>query len=342
MMFVGGPIFGKLFDNYGPRYLLLAGTFFHVFGLMMTSLSKTYYQFILSQGICSPLGASMIFYPSMSCVSTWFFKRRGLAMGITASGSSLGGVIFPIVVQRLIPQVGFGWAMRVAAFIILALLVVSNLTIRSRVAPTPRPFVLKQFVEPLTEMPFFLTALANFFFFFGMFLPFTFIILQAVSDGMSQNLSEYLVPILNAASIFGRTLPGYAADRVGRYNTIIVMSYFSAIMVFALWLPSRGNVPIIIFSVLYGFGSGAFIGLGPALIAQISDVRQIGIRMGTLFAIVSIAALFGNPIGGALNTADNGGFKTLQIFSGCMLMGGSFVFVLARIRLVGFKFKVKV
>lgn len=39
MMFLGGPIFGKVFDNYGPRYLLLAGTFFHVFGLMTTSLS---------------------------------------------------------------------------------------------------------------------------------------------------------------------------------------------------------------------------------------------------------------------------------------------------------------
>ena len=38
MMFAGGPFFGKIYDNYGPRYLLLAGTFFNVFGLMMTSL----------------------------------------------------------------------------------------------------------------------------------------------------------------------------------------------------------------------------------------------------------------------------------------------------------------
>src|SRR4051812_19499111 len=57
MMFLGGPIFGKVFDNYGPRYLLLFGTFFHVFGLMMTSLSTEYYQILLSQGVCSALGA---------------------------------------------------------------------------------------------------------------------------------------------------------------------------------------------------------------------------------------------------------------------------------------------
>ena len=38
MMFSGGPIWGKVYDNYGPRYLLLAGTFFNVFGLMMVSI----------------------------------------------------------------------------------------------------------------------------------------------------------------------------------------------------------------------------------------------------------------------------------------------------------------
>ena len=34
-MFFGGPIIGKLYDNYGPRYILLAGSFLHVFGLMV-------------------------------------------------------------------------------------------------------------------------------------------------------------------------------------------------------------------------------------------------------------------------------------------------------------------
>lgn len=39
-----------MYDNYGPRYLVLVGSFLHVFGLMMASLSTKYYQFLLSQG----------------------------------------------------------------------------------------------------------------------------------------------------------------------------------------------------------------------------------------------------------------------------------------------------
>ncbi|KAJ5730360.1 uncharacterized protein N7483_004868 [Penicillium malachiteum] len=79
--------------------LLLVGTFVHVFGLVMASMATKYYQFLLSQAICSPLGAGMILYPSFSWVATWFQERRALAMGITASGSSLGGVILPILIN---------------------------------------------------------------------------------------------------------------------------------------------------------------------------------------------------------------------------------------------------
>ena len=54
-MFLGGPIAGKLYDNYGPRWLLLVGSFLHVFGLMMASISSKYYQFLLSQGMPTPV-----------------------------------------------------------------------------------------------------------------------------------------------------------------------------------------------------------------------------------------------------------------------------------------------
>lgn len=65
LMFFLGPFIGYFFDSYGPRYILLTGTCFHVFGLMMASLATDYYQIMLSQGICSAAGASMCFYPGM-------------------------------------------------------------------------------------------------------------------------------------------------------------------------------------------------------------------------------------------------------------------------------------
>ena len=134
----------------------------------------------------------------MSSTGTWFFKRRALAFGIMAAGSSLGGVILPIMVDHVIDQAGFPWAMRSAAFLLLALLIYANLTVRSRLPPSPKPWSLMEFILPFQELPFLLVVSTSFLFFFGMFLPFNYIILSAEYHGMSQRLAAYLVPILNA------------------------------------------------------------------------------------------------------------------------------------------------
>lgn len=68
MLFMS-PLSGWLFDSYGPRLPVFFGTILHVFGLMMASLSKKYYQFALSQSVCSGIGASLIFTPCMTAVS---------------------------------------------------------------------------------------------------------------------------------------------------------------------------------------------------------------------------------------------------------------------------------
>ncbi|KAJ5105041.1 MFS transporter asaE [Penicillium alfredii] len=343
VMFFAGPVFGVLFDSFGPRWILLGGTLMHVFGLMMASLSTEYYQFILSQGICSPIGASAVFNASINSVSTWFAKRRAMALGVTVSGSSLGGVIFPIMVSHLIPLVGFSWAMRICAFLILFLLCIANLTLRSRLSHRKKSVSIMSFLEPLKEIKFVITVAACFCFCWGMFLPYTFIITQAERYGMSSQISQYLIPIMNAASIFGRTLPGVLADRIGRYNVMVIFGYFASILVLALWLPSRSNAPAIVFSALYGFGSGAFVSLSPALIAQISDLREVGARNGTCFSIMSLAALTGTPIGGALvSDVMHGSYTKLQVFCGVVMVAGASLFVLARVVVGGGKLATKV
>ncbi|EAW15608.1 uncharacterized protein NFIA_049480 [Aspergillus fischeri NRRL 181] len=60
-MFSMGPIVGKLYDIFGPRYIILIGSFPHVFGLMMASLATEYYQLLLSQGVCSAIGVAASF-----------------------------------------------------------------------------------------------------------------------------------------------------------------------------------------------------------------------------------------------------------------------------------------
>jgi len=75
--------------------------------------------------------------PAIAAVGTWFKKHRALAFGIMVAGSSVGGVILPIMVQHLIVSIGFGWAMRSTAFLLLGLLVFGNIAVKSRLPPNP-------------------------------------------------------------------------------------------------------------------------------------------------------------------------------------------------------------
>ena len=76
----------------------------------------------------------------------WFRRKRALAIGITTGGSALGGVLLPIIIGRLIPELGFGWAVRIMAFVLMCCLIVACLTIRTRL-PLTRDISLRTAVD---------------------------------------------------------------------------------------------------------------------------------------------------------------------------------------------------
>ena len=135
-------------------------------------------------------------------------------------------------------------------------------------------------------------------------------------------------------SIFGRILPAWAGDRLGRFNMQILLMAVTGAVLFAAWIPARNNASAMVFSALYGFASGTFVSLLPALIAQISDITQIGVRVGVTYSVVSFAGLTGNPIGGALLARDDS-FLALQAFCGAAVIVATVLLVVARVRIGG-------
>ncbi|KAN0102037.1 monocarboxylate permease-like protein [Hyaloscypha variabilis] len=341
MLFVS-PLSGRLFDQYGPRLPIAIGSFMHVFGIMMTSLSTKYYQFVLNQSICSGIGASLIFTPVIAAPMTYFRKRRAIAGGLAVAGSSLGGVIFPLMVVHLLPKVGFPWTMRICAFLILGLLIVTNLTISSYLQHKPRPFKLSQYIGPLRELNFLLMCICSFFLYWGMFVPLNYIVTSAIHDGMSITMAFNLIPILNGASFIGRTLPNVLADKYGRFNVMTLMILFSTIIVLGLWLPGHSHAAIIVFAALFGIGSGACIGLGPVLIMNISPMQEAGYRMGTVMAIAGLGTLTSPPIGGAIVARHGGSYVFACVFSGVSYLVSLLGILVLRGRVAEWKVAVKV
>lgn len=74
--------------------------------------SDRYWQLFLAQGVCTGIGNGLLFCPCLAVLSTYFSKKRSLAIGIAASGTATGGLIYPAIVQQLLHKVGFPWTVR--------------------------------------------------------------------------------------------------------------------------------------------------------------------------------------------------------------------------------------
>lgn len=344
-MFFGGFLSGTLFDALGPRLLLIIGSTLEIWGLFMISIAKNYWELLLSNGVLVGLGGSICFYMALNSVSTWFLRKRGVALAITVSGSSLGGTLLPIMFYNLLEEHGFGQAVRALAYLLLGCLFIGNLTIRSRLNHKGiKTFKFSNLVDlkAYTEIPYLFFNIGVFLSMWGMFGPFNYLPSYAEAHGVSQRMAYYTVSMLNAASIFGRIIPGMIADKAGRFNVYIVAVVVSGILVLAGWIPATTHAGIYVFAILFGFSSGAVVSLFGACVAQISEISKIGQRTGMLSFMISWAGLTGIPIEGKLLTDRDGDYLGVQLWSGILLLAGAVSVVIARMSLAKGKMVVKV
>ena len=90
LMLTIGVLCGRAIDAGYLRLNLSAGIATTVFGMMMVSICREYWQFVVTQGVISGLGSGATFIPSVTVVGTYFTTRRSLAIGIATTGSSVG------------------------------------------------------------------------------------------------------------------------------------------------------------------------------------------------------------------------------------------------------------
>lgn len=257
------------------QILLCGGSLGVLISVFMTSLCTSFYQFFLSQALLLGISMSFVTWPPVAVVSRHLPRHRGLALGLVISGSSLGGLVWPIVLQQLLYHtgLGFSWTMRIFGFIMLPLLAVACLIVveapQERPQP-PDPAEHGEAHEALEEKPprskktdFSIVKKPEFAFlcaglaigYLGLFAPFFYVSSYAVAKGLSPSMSFYLISILNAASLFGRVLPGVLADRWGHFNFMVIALGASAIVGFC-WTAATSLPGLVVWSLTYGFTSG--------------------------------------------------------------------------------------
>ncbi|KAJ0104053.1 Riboflavin transporter MCH5 [Diaporthe amygdali] len=351
MLYILAPLAGVLVDRIGPKVLLCSGSLGLLVAVFMTSLCTEYFQFFLSQALLLGLSMSFVTWPPVAVVSRHLPHHRGLALGLVISGSSLGGLVWPIVLQRLLyhTELGFNWTMRIVGFIMMPLLAAACLTIVEAPHDKSQPSIpdhheqgqaqeheenirsRKQTDLSIIKQPAFIFLCSGLAIgYLGLFAPFFYVSSYAVVKGVSPSMSFYLISILNAASLFGRVFPGILADRWGHFNFMVVALATSAIVGFC-WTAATSLAGLIVWSLTYGFTSGAVMSLQGACSGKLASRDTQGTTIGLVTGSISVTVLVGTPIAGQL--VATGGYLALSMFTGASLGVGSMIVALARIQL---------
>ncbi|OAA73640.1 Major facilitator superfamily domain, general substrate transporter [Cordyceps fumosorosea ARSEF 2679] len=317
--FVTGVLGGPLFDRYGAA-VVRPGAALYFAAVMGLSACRTYAQLMLVQGVLMGAAVALLQFPAFAAVAHHFKRRRAAALGLMVAGSSLGGVVMPVLLSRMLndSNLGFGWSVRVVGLIILPFLLFACFAIAPRLPPRPRQFVM---FEMYRDAKFVLFCTSFLFILVGMFTPIFYLPTYAQRRGMRPALAGYLPAVLNGASTLGRVIPGVLADRYGPVNVFGIGAVATGVVVFCFNLP-QSNASIIAYAAVFGFVSGTIIsGASAAISVFARDARDIGTYMGMGMALASIGVLVGPPVNGAFVKA-YGGYFEVSVFSGTVCLFG--------------------
>ncbi|MFH1123713.1 MAG: MFS transporter, partial [Pseudomonadota bacterium] len=323
-------ISGTLIDRFGPRILFPLGSIFLAMGLVAASRITAMWHLYVFFGVAIAIGINTIsFSPHMTLISKWFFRKRGLAIGLVLAGVGAGTMTLLPVTELMIEFFGWRSAFLLLAGLILGLIFpitalfqrrspeevgqhIDGVTLGSDGAP---PSHAEEFLEdtPFPPLPqkWTLSAavLTKAYWFIGLvsftngFVVNTLLVHQAVHVvdlGYTKLLAASLVGLVGLLGSIGGILFGSLSDRIGRGKSYALanLAAFAGIFFFMLMRDSASPWMLYTFVILYGLGFASTAPISGATTADLFPGNSLGKILATQSMFYGAGGALGPYLGG--------------------------------------------
>lgn len=303
-----GIVMGGLVDRFGPRIVVTVCGVFLGAGYLLMSQVNTVWQIYLFYGVIIGIGGSGLWVPLLSPVSRWFATRRSMMTGIVMSGMTIGGIIAPLIVTRLI--VAYDWRQ---TFIILGSVALIGIVVfaqlfrrdQGRLEQTPdvagedtrtksSPAVIGyDFKEAAQTIQFWLFIIILFCFGYSIIAIAVHLFPHITGLGISDVSAANVLAVNGGVGIIGNIfVGGFIGDRIG--NKKVLLIGFALAVASLVWLLSSNELWMLhLFAVVLGIAMGSIGTSEPPLVARLFGLKNHGL----IYAIIVLGFTAGAAVG---------------------------------------------
>jgi MFS family permease len=296
---LGGIVIGRAVDRFGTVPPLAVATLMLGLGYIGSAYAGSLWQFAAVQGVLIGVGSAATFGPMIADISTWFVRRRGIAVAVCSAGNYLAGAIWPPVIDHFIRTAGwrqtqFGVGVFcIAAMLPLLLLLRRRAPVHEEAAKTAPAAVS---ARPLGLSPAVLMTLlcvAGVACCTAMAMPQVHIVPYCGDLGYGVARGAQMLALMLGFGIVSRVGSGFVADRIGGLATLLLGSLLQGLAL-VLYLCFQGLGSLYVISALFGLFQGGIVPSYPIIVREHFPAGEAGGRIG----VVLFATLVGMALGG--------------------------------------------
>jgi MFS family permease len=314
---------GKLYDRYGPRWVILISTALLAAGYISTSQVYSLWQFHLFYGILTAVGIGGASVPLIAALmSKWFARRRGLTISLALSGNCLGQFVLVPIINWFV--LAYGWRF---SYVLLGLIILAGntLLVLTVIKGDPEDMGLKPYGSDLvdasaapekpnntipqpTDLSLMQASKTRSFWFFllfmficgsGDFLVAAHLVPVVTDYGVSPTSAANMMAWFGLLSMGGILIAGPASDLIG--NKIpIALTFVLRLILFLMILKYPNPTTFFIFAIGFGFTLLITAPLNTTLVGCLYGFTHVGMISGFITTIHHLGGGFWAFMGGFL------------------------------------------
>jgi len=336
------PWFGSLVDRWSLKGMMLLGAIGMSFGYVVLSFTTASWQVPVVYGMFMMLGTNLLGpLTTSTLLARWFTKKRGMAMGVAAVGTSVGGFIFPPLIQGLIDHYEWRIALRYLGAGLLLVSVPAVLLVVNRpqdrglhadgelmdAAYVPPHVAAVSFGELLKNRNFILIAIVMSL----LFMTYTGVMSNmapfAMGRGLSADEAALLISAIAVAGVVGKLIFGAVADKID-LRIGLAASMITVIMCMLVLLSMTGYSALMLGAALLGLAAGGMLPVWGSILAVLFGSANYGRVMGMMNPLIMPLTLVGAPLAGFIFDTRGAYDGAFLLFAGGLCIGLALLFAI--------------